>query len=400
MNRIKNIVKRNAKAFISSAIISVVLLLICYAVDNMPYSFAGGATFGQLFEQVKQYINPSEEEIPDDMLFVNVAYDRQLAVVYDDFDMPKGNIDITDRSKLLEFLDKLKNSDYKYVILDISLQEEYRTPQDSVLFHLIAGMRDIVISKSESFKLADPVLAQKARYSDYSTHIAENNFVKYEFIRNGEATIPYQVYKDLYDDSITSFAGFYFFKGHLANRSIILRFPIRLWNNIKVDETSPDKGDFLYHNLGSDILDVGVDVVEMAKGKIVVVGDFCENDMHDTYLGRISGPAININALYTLINGNISIPYFEIIFLFGLYFVIALFIFKKPDIGKVLPFVRRIKSKTWKFIFSFVGLSLVLSVVALCWYIIFDRDINIFIPSLYFSILGLIVKYIKTIRSK
>lgn len=393
MSRIKNILKRNAKAFILSATASVILLIICYVVDNWAYSFAGGATIGQTFEQIRQSINPSEEEIPEDLLFVNVAYDRQLADVYEN-NLPKGNIDITDRSKLLKFLTQLKNSDYKYIILDVSLNDEYGTPQDSALFHLIGEMRDIVISKSESFRLADPILSGKAKYSDYSTHISENNFVKYEFIRNGEPTIPYQVYKDLYGDSITSFAGIYFFKGHLAHRSIVLRFPIRLWNNIKVDETSPDKGDFLYQNLGSDILDMGVDVAEMAKGKIVVVGDFCENDMHDTYLGRISGPAININALYALINGNISIPYFEIIFLFGLYFIFALFIFKKPDIGRILPFVRRIKSKTWKFILSFVGLSLVLSVVALVWYIIFGRDINIFIPSLYFSFIGSIVKYL------
>ena len=54
----------------------MVLFLLCYFVDNLPYSFVGDATLGQHFEQLKQYFQSPKEDIPEDLLLVNVAYDR------------------------------------------------------------------------------------------------------------------------------------------------------------------------------------------------------------------------------------------------------------------------------------------------------------------------------------
>lgn len=368
---------------------------MCYFVDNLPYSFIEDATLGQYFEQIKQYANLSEDEIPSDLLLINIAYDRELVDVTDEFGFPKGNIDITDRSKLLEFLNRIKDTGYKYLVLDISFSDEYKTEKDSALYGLISKMKKIVIAKSENFTLADSILLKKARYCDYSTHILESNFVKYEYIRNDEPTIPYQMYKDLYRDSIKSIGGFYFFNGQLANKSIVLRHPIKLWNKTNVMASNGNIAKLEYYNLGCDILDMEVDLPSLVKDKIVIVGDFCENDMHDTYLGKISGPIINLNAFYALVNDNLSIPYIEIVFVLILYFTISMFIFTNVDIFRHLPF--EVKSKTIRFIFSVIGLSFVLTIIALLWYILFGLDINILIPSVYFSIFGIIIKYHKTI---
>lgn len=348
---------------------------------------------GQHFEQLKQYFQSPKEDIPEDLLLVNVAYDRELADVTDEFGLPKGNIDITDRKKLYDFLTKLQKADYKYIILDVSFSEEYRTENDSTLYSVISQVENIVISKSENFRLADPILADKARYSDYSTHISESNFVKYEYIRNGEPTLPYQMYLDLYGDAVHSFLGFYSFNGRLANKSIVLRHPIKLWNKLNADSASGDFAQQQYYNLGSDILDTGIDVISLAENKIVVIGDFSENDMHDTYLGKISGPIININAFYGLVNDDLSIPYSEIVFLLLLYFTISLWTIKGVSLRDSIPYLRRIKSKTFDFIISFIGLSTILTIIAIFLYIAFGLDINILIPSLYFSILGIIIKY-------
>ncbi len=388
-----NKIRRNKSSLIISAINAVVLFLLCYFVDNLPYSFVGDATLGQHFEQLKQYFQSPKEDIPEDLLLVNVAYDRELADVTDEFGLPKGNIDITDRKKLYDFLTKLQKVDYKYIILDVSFSEEYRTENDSALYSVISQVENIVISKSENFRLADSILADKARYSDYSTHISESNFVKYEYIRNGEPTLPYQMYLDLYGDAVHSFFGFYSFNGRLANKSIVLRHPIKLWNKLKADSASGDFAQQQYYNLGSDILDTGIDVISLAENKIVVIGDFSENDMHDTYLGKISGPIININAFYGLVNDDLSIPYSEIVFLLLLYFTISLWIIKGISLSDPIPYLRRIKSKTFDFIISFIGLSTVLTIIATFLYIAFGLDINILIPSLYFSILGIIIKY-------
>lgn len=154
-----------------------------------------------------------------------------------------------------------------------------------------------------------------------------------------------------------------------------------------------------YYNLGSDILDTDIDTSSLTKDKIVVIGDFSENDIHDTYIGKIAGPIINLNAFYALTNDNLSIPYAEIFFLLLLYFTISLFLMKEVSVNSLFPFVKKIKSKTFDFLLSFIGLSFSLSGISLLWYTLFDLDINILIPSLYFSIFGTIIKYRKTITS-
>lgn len=281
----------------------------------------------------------------------------------------------------------------------MSFSNEHKTEQDSALFNLIHKMKRIVVAKSEKIETADSILLDKARYSDYSTHISESNFVKYEYIRNGEPTLPYQIYLDLGGDEIHSFAGLYFFKGRLANKSIVLRYPIKIWNKYVLNSSSKIMAEPQYYNLGSDILDTDIDTSSLTKDKIVVIGDFSENDIHDTYIGKIAGPIINLNAFYALTNDNLSIPYTEIFFLLLLYFTISLFIMKEVSVNSLFPFVKKIKSKTFDFLLSFIGLSFSLSGISLLWYTLFDLDINILIPSLYFSIFGTIIKYRKTITS-
>lgn len=402
MMTFKNIshkIKHHKRSLIISAINAVVVFVLCYSVDNLPYSFVGDATLGQRFEQFKQLFSQKDDEIPSELLLINVAYDRELVEINDEFGLPKGNIDITNRCKLIELLSRLNDSDYKYIILDVSFSNEHHTPQDSALFSLIRNMDRIVVAKSETIQIADSILFKKARYSDYSTHISESNFVKYEYIRNGEPALPYQVYLDLHGSKIRSFAGFHFFQGRLANKSIVLRHPIKLWNKFNTVSDNTFIAEPQYYNLGSDILDIGIDISSLAKNKIVVIGDFTENDLHDTYLGKIAGPIININAFYALVNDNLSIPYTEIGVLFLLYFAISFVIMKGISIKTLLPFVKNIKSKTFDFLLSFIGLSFVLTIIALLWYIMFGLDINILIPSLYFSIFGIIIKYRKTIAS-
>ncbi len=393
--KIRSIIKRNAKALNISIFNALALLLLCYFFDNLPYSFLGGATLGQHFEQIKEYLKPSNEELPSDLLLINIAYDRELVDVTDEFGLPKGNIDITDRTKLYDFIGGMKDSEYKYVVLDVAFSDEYKTEQDSALFNLIVNMENIVVAKGEEVALADSSLLNVARYCDYSIHISESNFVKYEYIRNGEPTLPYQIYQDLYGKSISSIGGFYFFNGRLATKSIVLRHPIKLWNRTSILSETSDWAQLQYFNLGSDVLGMGLDIPSLVRNKIVVIGDFCENDMHDTYLGKIAGPVINLNAYYALVNDDLSIPYVEIIFLFVLYFAISMFILKDVNVFRYLPFT--VKSKTMGFICSFIGLSFVLTVIALIWYILFGLDVNILIPSIYFSVFGIIIKYHKTI---
>lgn len=382
--------KSDRRILIKSLLWAIALFLVSYFLHNLPWSW-GGPNVGQRIEQVRQIARG--ESIPSDLFLINVAYDRALVDVNDEFGLSKGNIDITDRKKLSELLRQLKNSDYKYIILDVILTDEYHTNEDSTLFGLISSMDNIVIAKSETTRLADDRLDGKARYSDYSTNILESDFVKYEFIRNGEPTLPYQVYLDLNGDRITNWCGLYFFKGRLANKSVILRYPVRLWNTLNIDNDAEDHAQVQYYNLGSDLLDIGTDIPSKAKDKIVVIGDFSENDMHDTYLGKIAGPVINLNAYYALVNDNLTMPYGEIVFIILLYTLIWYLIFKRKSVISAVPYFRKKHSDLFNLIISFVSVGVLLMAISGLMYIIFGLDMRIFIASVVFAAYDNWLKY-------
>lgn len=369
---------------------SIILLLICYFVNNLPYQFLEEATIGQKWEQLKLYLHPTEEEVPDSIIFINVAYDRQLVDVDDDFGLPKGNIDITDRTKLYDFLISIYECNYRYMLLDVNFQKGLATEVDSVLFDLIYKMPNLVIAKSHSTEIEDERLKSKAFYSDYSTHISETNFVKYDFYQDGEWALPVKAYNDLYGDPIHKFGPFYTFKNHLAQKCVILKFPVKLWSEGVIDENS----GFVkpqWYNLGADILDSGIDACALVRNKIVVIGDVSENDMHDTYLGKIAGPVINLNAIYALINGNPCISYWEIIILFLIYTLISYIILTKHSVKTWINKI--IKSDLLKFLLSFATLTILLGIMGLIAYVTYGIELNVFIPALFFSIMQFTVNF-------
>lgn len=379
-----------------SMVSAIVVMLMCYFIDNLPYSFVGDANIGQRIEQIKALHN-SSDVTPPDFLLINVAYDRQLTTIYDTVrtdtvKRPLGNIDIADREKLIKLLQELKKTDYRYVVLDLIFPKNISTPADSTLFDLILSMDRIVIAKTHNDSIADDRLLSKARFADYSVHISETNFVKFDYLRDKEATLPYQVYLDLYGDSIRSNGWFYTFNGRPANRSIVLRHPMKIWNKEPIlDVMDGYIHDNNYYNLGVDILDQGLNIPEEAEGKIVIVGDFTRNDMHDTYLGQRSGPVILANAIYGLINDNLSIPYSLILFEFVFFTIISYYIIRRKSIFNYLPILKRIRSKTVRLLLSFFSITTLMIMMGATLYLVFGLDIDILIPTLYFSILLFIV---------
>lgn len=140
-------------------------------------------------------------------------------------------------------------------------------------------------------------------------------------------------------------------------------------------------------------MDTDIDLNMLFKDKIILIGDVCENDIHDTYLGKVAGPVINLNAYYALANDDLSIAYAEIILLFLIYFGISFSIIKRYTILNLIPYFKRFKSKTFLFFLSFLSLSILFSVIGVFGYIIMGMEVNILVPSLYFTLFGYIVRY-------
>lgn len=392
--------RSNTSLILFSIVNAIVLMLVCYFMDNWSFSLFSGPSVGQRIEQVKTISGIKTDRIPDDYVFINTAYDRQLVTVLDEYGFPEGEIDITHRGKLAEFINSLDGR-HKYVMMDILISDRYLSDDDSLLVASILNQDRIGIARSATADLLDERLIPKAGYIDYSTDIFESNFVKYEFLKDGKATLPYMAFiEENPEEQFKTIGPFYFRNGQLARKSLILRFPIRLFEDSTSEGESSDESfmqEKVIYNLGADILDMGVDIPSLVKDKIVVIGDFSEDDFHDTYMGPIAGPVINLNALEALRNRELEIPWWIVVGLFVLYFAITYLIFKPWLFDR---FVDRWMAKTLKrskvlgFLLSFAGYSVIFFIIAAVIYLTSGYDINVFIPSIWFTILSGIKKYI------
>jgi hypothetical protein len=259
-------------------------------------------------------------------------------------------------------------------------------------------MDRIVIPKHYKTQLADTILASKAYYSDYYSDYTESNFVKYEFFKEGEYSLPFPVYNGLRlaegkkPIDIKHFGPFYFAQGHLCRKSVIMRFPVTMWD--EYDE----EGNKNYYNMGCDLveLDTLINVADYVKDRIVVIGDYTDVDIHDTYSGQIAGCLINYNAVLALLQEDYMINWSSIVLLFVMYFLVSLLLTKgvslKANVEKIW------KNVTLHILLSFFGIGtfwLLLEIIA---YFLLNVNLAVLVPSIYFATYCGILSIINNIR--
>jgi hypothetical protein len=387
LQRIRQLLRQWRTSIWISLVNAILVLGLCYVYENLPYSFAGGPSVGQWIDGIKSMLHWNTQKVPDDLFAINVSYDRALVDVSDEYGMPKGNADITDRGKLLRLLQQIKKAgNYKYVILDIFFGDGYQTESDSVLFHTIATMDRIVIPKHYDAELADVILEQKAYYSDYHSDYIENNFVKYEFFKEGEYSLPFPVYNELrrmegkMPIDMKHVGPFYFAQGHLCRKSVAMRFPVTMWN--EYDE----EGNKTFYNMGCDLLELDtlINIADYVKDRIVVIGDYTDVDIHDTYFGPIAGCLINYNAVLALQQESYIINWSSISMLFVMYFLVSLLLTKgvslKANVEKIW------KSVSLHVLLSFFGIGTFWLLLELIAYFFLDVNLAVLVPSIYFAI--------------
>ena len=373
---------RKGKILLISLGNTIILLLLSYILNNQ--SLFTGEDLDQYawMELIKEKVGLAENIDYKDALFINVAYDKQFVDKCDEFGMPIGNIDITDRSKLLELLNLLAETNkYRYVILDIRFEKGLESEVDSALFAKISNMDRVVCANHKDIELVDSTLYCKAAINDYSSTIVATNFAKYKFIRNGQTTLPLYVNDEITGKTIKKHGIFYTYDGKLCYNSVFLRFLSDRFSEYD------DNGDKNYYNLGSDILTnySKTELAALTKDKLLLVGNLVD-DMHDTYAGLKPGTVITYHALRSLLNNEHIVSFRLMLFIGALFFFISLSLFRKESIIKKIPFIRHTKSKVLLFVISFVGYAFVLSAMVTALYMFFDQSISILIPSLYFSI--------------
>ncbi len=399
-HKFRNIFKgqKGLSNILFSMIHATFVLLLCYLLGNSACSIGGEEQLIKHLYFIKDNLNLIKNEVPESLLAVNVAYDKQLIEWSDEYGIPVGNLAITNRQELLEFLLQAKAvNNYGYIMLDVSFEQGIETLVDSSLFDTISRMERIVIPYHEGVTVADSILMPKVAYADYLTSVNEGNFVKYQYINNDKPSMAWKMYSD-YTNCLYSHCGpFSFCDGRLCHRCLFLNFSVN-----QEEGAYTSNGKKCFYNLGADLLnDSGnIDYASLFKDKIIIIGDLTENDIHETYVGAMCGAYINYNAFLALMNGKQYVNFGDMAILFVVYFLITLFLMWNVSVFDYLPLLKNVKSFFWRFIFSLCGFSVLLTIVCGMFYFIEGNVYDILLISSYFSIFSTALEFHRTIKAK
>lgn len=373
MNCISN--KKIALSFI----ISIAVLLASYVVGNTAYPLNGEQEVLNSVDIVKSMLGINPDSVPDNVLLVNVCFDKQL-VPYEEDGMPVGDYAITDRRKLLAFLRAARKADnYKYIMLDVIFEKGIHSDVDRELFKQITSMKRIVIPQHADVTIEDMSLYSKAANSDYSITSEESSFTRFQFLHDSVPSMPLAAYKELTGKNITKHGIFYSSDGKLCKNALTLKLPIRISGEYINRQTHLERS---YINLGADLINIDsiIPISEQIKGKFIVIGDF-SNDIHTTYAGLLPGSIICLNAYYALQRGDHIINWWIVVLILLIYTVATYIIISDVSIKN------HIKYKALRICISLIGIATVLYLLALVLYLGFDIVYNAVAPGYAFAII-------------
>ena len=389
------------KNVIWSVLIAIGFLLFSYYITNLDFPISGEKALLYRFELVRNYLFPRGNTVNDSILLIDVSFDKTPVKATDEYGMPIGDIQITDRQKLLELLLELKRrDDYKYIMLDVFFGQKGETSQDSALYATICSMPRIVIPCHCDEALADSSLQDKAGLADYTTTYKEGSFVKYPYISNDGRSLPLKMYEDMTGRSIHKHGLFYTEGWRLIRKSIVLTF------DVNANSAYNEEGEKVWYYLGADILgneeERGLlyEMPEISKGKYIAIGAFQGDDTHSTYIGSISGTLINLNAYFSLSHNHQVISITLVLVLFFAFFVLAYLTLTRQDLRGLADILTQKQNYRWRTrmmtlsaLCSWIGYSLFLTILCILTYAFLGEVYEIFVTSTMFYLLSLAVKY-------
>jgi len=365
------------------------VVALSYLVMNIPYPLFdnwGTLAFAELITGNRHKV-PYQE---DSVLYINTAFDKQLAQATTPEGFIRGTLEVTDRAKLIRLLKLCKQSEYRYIFLDIRFSEGLKTENDEELFSLIREMPRVVFSRHQGrvYNIADSTLLDKAAFADYGM-TSFTGFTRYQYLQKGEESVALRMYRDMDHGNICRYGPLYLSENNLCRNAQYIRIP----HCILEREMANHQNRYPY--LGSQLFSwyTEEELIQMMNGKILLVGDF-DHDLHSTYVGDVPGPMLSFLAWWELHTGKhiLSIGFlFFLLALYSLFFWLLL----KPHRNwyEYVPFFMRIKSPFWRFLLSLVGWGFIFWLLQVVLYCFSDISLSIAVPTLLFSVIAEFIEF-------
>ena len=380
------------------------------------------------------YFKLKEKPNPEDFLFIDIAWEKQLVNEYNEEGQIIGKRPITNRKRIAEFLSYVNQTNkHKFIILDVFFKDSSDYASDSDLQKAFSKTKNILIPyhMDEHGKPDMPIFNAPVALSDYDKDDIDNNFVKFKCLYGDSVrTTPLVMYEMLHGDKFTDHDIYGSFKGNLALSSFIL--DLRIWNQnlnritekTNLSDTSETVkyeilylSDVLYDAINPSLLKPESEFTEEDKAKklmmpnilqeeipqhidnkIVVIGDFSDSDIHETIYGATPGPLILLNVYLALRDGDNLFNVWFILFLLGGFYFISYNCFKGKDI--FATYIKRLTKRVKKlnrasFFLNFMSYILYFILLSVLSFFLFNIHITILLLALYMEVLEKLVQYIR-----
>lgn len=424
VSSIYNKIRLRRTPIFKSMIISFILLIIGYFVNNSSL-FTGENTFKMyLFEKLSHCFDSNENDsipsIPSDIAYFNIAYDKCLTPVYDGNGDSIGQTQITDRYKINSFLKLLKKCDnYKFVVLDVFLDSiDNDSFQNESLAETIAsfGNRIIPVDRDDA-TFAYPQLKHLTSKAKFNVTKISKAFSRYKYMYGEEATIPLRLYQSLNPNAeyrriglldwanispyIQDIFSLYFLDNKLIQNSLFLQFDKHsiadeIHYVLDNDSTIVDYAyRYVGEFVGDNIENPEILLSKNVNNKIVIIGELSKDgsDSHSTYMDQKKGSEILVKAYHSICDDLLSVSLTYQLFWFVIFFAVCFTIINDKPLLQRFSITNYISNKLICFLLSLISYSTFLSSAIVLDYFIFNRAYSLVIPILFFTLLKLYIQY-------
>jgi hypothetical protein len=381
-----NFLRKHWKLIIFSSLHALFLAGLTLVWMNLSWEFGDEVIVSRINQIVRyEVVNPRNEVVEQfkkDLLLINTSYDKTLIDFEDD--LGSGKRPVTDRAMLARLTQLFNTAPVQPSLVVVDILFDNPSPDDSVLQHELHGINNLVISSKVGAdgKMVAPWTGLNFALAQYST--TTGTFLKYNLVSDSTHYLPTAMYHETEGTTFYEWAGLVrTYPGWWIN-SFIVDLPVR--------KSHIDNGEVLIWNMG-DALNIfdAEEVKRMVAGKIIIIGDFYEYDIHHTLLGEQPGPLIVANAYLGMLQGIPRIRLFDGMLIFLLYFISTLYVTAwRPYRGKIGD-IGVYKWKAGKFILKYLTYLFIFSLYSIFLYLLTSRHFQLLLFGLYFNIFEYVV---------
>ncbi len=360
---------------------SLVLVLLAVIALNLDYNFAAEEEQVKLLSNLNAIFH-TKKDYTGQFVFIDVSGSKALVPRQDE----AGNYVITDRMQLATFFTLLNKqpTDYNYIVCDLLF--DLPSDNDSILSQQIDATPRVVFPYSRetagiSFPVTKNAQTAYAGYKISSGLQSTPDIVKYQYLPEpGLRTIPLVLYENSRNRAAVVNAGLLWFGSQAWFNNTI--FDPRISNENLVDTAGNSKlmplGDII------NLLTHHPELLKtLFKNKTILIGDF-ENDVHETYAGKMAGPLIISNLFLGLQQEDNKISGWWLLYLLVVCWLLSYLLLYPPErFEKVEACLK--KTILGNLLPDLLFCALLVFVASFFSYLIFHKHIDVVLVALYMT---------------